>query len=254
MPNDLNIGLGVQFQPGLQEGLINNRGSTMLHEIAISCTCRKGSVYTGLQGDGEERRRDPYCKRCGGDGWLHRAPLVITGLATSIRQQRNILDAGIAQPGDMLFSPKAEITDCDNPNRKVSVYDKLTALWKHPIDDGQIISRGAGTTADNVALDTGLADDEDRLWYEPFSSIWCEDSNDRTYSEGSDFELGPGKIIRWIGDAPAKGQLYTFKYNGFFEWIVWNAPQERPDRDNVDLGSAVMLRKRHVAFINDNPV
>lgn len=241
----------ADFTPGLQEGLILNRGALMLHEIAISCTCRAEDTFAGLKDDGKQRRREPFCPRCRTDGWLYRSPRMVQGLATSIRQQRNILDAGIAQPGDMQFSPSLEPPDCATPYRSIGAWDKLTATWEQPLDDGQVNIRGA---AQNSPVVSNLAPNQDRLWYEPSSAVWCEDEFGKTYVEGTDFQLGPGKIISWIGGAPKIGIRYTIKYNAFFEWIVFVPPQERRDRDNDNLGQLVMLRKRHITFVNDSPL
>lgn len=243
----------ADFTPGLQEGLIQNRGARMLHEIAISCTCRVEDTYAGIKGDGTERRRDPYCRRCRGDRWLYRAPKVVTGLATSIRQQRNILDAGNTQPGDMIFSPSFD-NKCAEAQRKIGAWDKLTALWDTPLDDGHVLIRGAGTAGENKDLKTGLQSNEDRLWYEPAKAIWCEDEEGVKYTEGTDFELGPGKIIRWIGRTPYNGKRYTIKYSAYFEWIAFQPPQERRDRENNDIGQLVFLRKRHIALVNESPL
>lgn len=246
-------GLGINFSPGLQEGFIQERGVEMAHEIAISCTCRSEDTFAGLKGDATDRRREPFCPRCGGAGWLYREPKLVTGLATSIRQQRNILDAGVAQPGDMLFSPMASQPDCSTDNRRIGAWDKLTATWEQPLDDGNVLVRGAGTADENRGLLTNLSPNEDRLWYEPVSAVWCEDDEGRRYREAADFTLGPGKIIAWIGSAPRLGQKYTIKYNALFEWIVYQPPTERRDRTG-DLGPLVFLRKRHVVFINSSPV
>ena len=78
----------------------------------------------------------------------------------------------------------------------------------------------------------------------------CE--NGVVYVTG-DFELGPGRVIRWVGDQPAVGVKYTLKYTAYFEWLVWAPPQERVDRDNRDLGPLIFLRRRHVANVNDSP-
>ena len=253
MARDLNVGLGVDFQPGLQSGLIQNRGADMLHEIGIACSkCRPNDVFDGMSGDGKTRRL-PDCDICT-DGWLFRSPLVVRWLATSIRQQKNILDAGIAQPGDMLFSPEPPDTDCGQENRRYSQDDKFTATWSQPLNDGQTIIRGAATMMGNKVLRTEIDVTEDRLWYEPESSLWCEDDKGVTYEQDIDFELGPGKVIRWIGNAPIQGQRYTIKYNAYFEWLAFAPPQERRDRDNRDLGPLIFLRKRHIAFVNSSPV
>lgn len=248
-----NLGL-ADFQPGLQENLIQNRGALMVHEIGISCTCRVADTFAGIKGDGKERRREPFCPRCRGDGWLYRAPRVIKGITTSIRQQRNILDAGVAQPGDMIFSPSLESPDCIQEHRRIGAYDRLTATWEQPLDDGHVLIRGAATSAENAGLITHLEKNEDRLWYEPKDAVWCEDEDGIQYFEGANFVLGPGKIIKWVGQSPSVGKRFTIKYNAFFEWIVFQPPQERRDRDNEDLGQLVFLRKRHIAFINDSPL
>lgn len=247
------LGLGVDFTTGQQQGLIEDRGSLMLHEVAISCTCRVEDIYAGFKDDGVDRRREPFCPRCGGEGWLYRDPKIVKGLATSIRQQRNILDSGWAQPGDMLFSPSIVSSDC-GPPRKIGAFDKLTATWEQPLDDGSVLVRGAGALDDNLALKTGLDPNEDRLWYEPLTAVWCEDENGITYSQDSDFILGPGRVIKWVGKSPQLRQRYTIKYMAFFEWIVFVPPQERRDRDNRDLGQLVFLRKRHIVYPNSNPM
>lgn len=253
MASDGNYGLGVDFQPGLQEGLINNRGAKMIHEYGVACTCRVEDVYASTLGDGKDNRRDPFCPRCGNSGWLYRDPVLITGIITSIRQQNNFHDIGEAQPGDASFSPHVSSLDCTKGRRRIGQSDRFTATWSQPLHEGQIIVRGAGTMNENKGLTTHLSDDEDRLWYEPASAIWCEDANDIVYYEKADFVFGPGKIIKWIGNKPDPGVRYSIKYNAFFEWLAWQAPQERVDRDGKDLGPLVMLRKRHAVIINTDP-
>lgn len=245
-------GLNVKFAPGRQDAFISGRGADMVHEIALSCTCRAGDAYSRLQGDTKEKRRAPFCKRCGGTGWLYRDAQLVRGIVTNIRQQRNILDAGTSQPGDLLFSPGTLTPDCSG-ERRIGAWDKLTATWPQPVDDGHVIQRGAAFSGDNAELVTGLRTDEDRLWYEPASSVWCEDEAGKRYSEGEDFVLGPGRVIRWVGAAPRIGQLYTIKYNAYFEWIVFQPPTERIDTDGTNLGPIVYLRKRHIALLNEGP-
>lgn len=247
------VGL-ADFTPGLQENLIQNRGARLLHEIGISCTCRVEDTYAGIKDDGKERRREPFCPRCRGDGWLYRSPQLLTGIVTSIRGQRNILDAGIAMPGDMLLSPEFGDVCGDIDRRSIGAFDKITATWPQPLDDGHVLVRGAATSYENKGLQTFLQSNEDRLWYEPAKSVWCEDDKGVVYSEGADFELGPGKIIRWVGNKPYDSQRYTIKYEAYFEWISFQPAQERRDRDNENLGQLVFLRRRHIAFVNDSPL
>lgn len=238
----------IHFTDQLHEDFVRGHAVRMLHEIAVGCTCQVEDVYAGLKDDATERRRQPFCPRCGGTGWLYRDPVVVKGLLSSVRQQRNILDAGITQPGDAIFS-----SPIDMGERKIGTWDKLTSLFGQPLDSGHVLIRGSGTAGENARIKTDLNDDEDRLWYEPESAIWCEDDAGVVYHEGADFTFGPGKIIKWSGNQPHKGQPYVIKYNAFFEWIVYNPPQERRDLNEKDLGPLIMLRKRHIAFVNASP-
>lgn len=249
--------LGVEFLPGLQDELILDRGTQVVHEIAITCTCRITDVYAGLKEDGKQRRAEWACPRCGDEGWLYRDPKLVTGMVTGIRQQKNILDVGIYKPGDMLLSPlSATDNGCGDElgfSRKIGMSDKITATWPQVIDDGIVMIRGSASTGESLNLNNSLDTDEDRLWYEPASAIWCEDSSGIVYKEHADFVLGPGRIIKWVGNRPNLKQPYTLKYNGYFEWIVFANPQERIDKNNLDLGQAVMLRKKHVVSLNTSP-
>jgi hypothetical protein len=177
----------------------------------------------------------------------------MTGFTTSISQRADISENGIMVPGDMQFGtglPTGEGVD-RNP-RKISLFDKLTATWSQPVDGGQVIVRAAGSKGPGAQFTT-LEPNEDKLWYEPDESIWCEDENGITYSNNSDFILGPGRIIKWVGNAPLDNVKYTIKYTAFFEWIVFSPPQERNDKNNRDLGQSCSLRKKHIVFMNDNP-
>lgn len=253
MVRNLNTGLGIDFQPGFQDGLVSNRGADMIHEMALSCPkCRASDVHLNMIPDAQGQNRSPHCNNCNADGWLFRSPVLVRGLATSIRQQKNILDAGIAQPGDMQFSIGPGFTGCGQDQRRISRNDKFTATWSQPLDDGQTIVRGAAHMQDNIGLNNNVAITEDRLWYSPDQSLWCEDEDGIVYGAG-DFELGPGRVINWVGNSPAQGTAYTIKYTAFFEWIAFVPPQERVDRDNKDMGPLIILRKRHVAHINDSP-
>lgn len=224
----------------------------MIHEVGIACTCRVEDVYSSTRDDGADRTREPFCSRCGSDGFLFRAPVLIEGIFTSVRHQRNVLDSGNYLPGDATFSPPPNSPVCSGTGRRVGTADKLTATWAEPIDEGQVLVRGSGTKASAGGVLTELADNEDRLWYEPAKAIWCEDEFGVVYESGADFELGPGKVIKWHGTQPPVGAKYSFKYEAFFEWIVWQPPGERVE-NGVNLGELVSLRKRHVALINESP-
>lgn len=224
----------------------------MIHEIGIVCTCRVEDIYASTRDDGADRRREPFCSRCGQDGFLFRSPEIIVGIFTGVRHQRNVLDSGNYLPGDAIFSPNPNSPTCIGPQRRIGTADKLTATWPEPIDEGQVLVRGSGNKAAAGGVLTQLSDEEDRLWYEPAKSLWCEDEFGVTYESGADFELGPGKVIKWRSHQPPAGVKYSLKYEAFFEWIVWQPPTERIENDN-NLGELVNLRKRHLKLINDSP-
>lgn len=254
MARNLNRGLGIDFQPGLQEGLVSNRGADMIHEIGIACpSCRTDDLHANMTRDGESQQRRPFCSVCGGDGWLFRDPVLVRGLAVGITQRTEIMEWGEGQPGTMQFSIGPGFLTCGDGNRRVTRDDKFTATWDQPLNDGQTIIRGAATLDDNVRLDNNVRTDEDRLWYEPGTALWCEDENQVVYKQNVDFRLGPGRVIQWYGNSPLVGTKYTLKYTAFFEWIVFAPPQERRDRDNRDLGPLVTLQRRHVQIANDSP-
>ena len=246
-------GLGIDFPTKLSAELIASRGSQMFHEIALSCpSCNTSDPHMALLKEGLQL--DPNCAKCGGAGELFRDPKVVLGLATSIKKTTQVSSDGWANPGDMTFSLGTEFLKLNGGRRRVGRNDKFTALWAQVVDDGQTIVRGAATLGDNIRFSNNVQSLEDRLWYEPESSIWCEDENEVVYHQDSDFVLGPGRIIKWVGNTPAVRTKYVLKYSAYFEWIAWNPADDRVDRGNKHVGPLVHLRKKHVVNINESPV
>lgn len=197
------------------------------------------------------RRTDPNCAACGGVGFRYVKPRRLRGMVTSMRSQRQLVESGYASPGDMILSPQFLGPTC-GVDAGVSPSDKITATWPQAIDEGQVLVRGAALIGDNAMLAHGLGATEDRLWYEPADAIWCEDERGVVYTQGADFVFA-GRTIRWVGNAPVARTRYVLKYRGFMEWIAWVPPQERLDRDGINLGQVVFLRRRTVAFVNESP-
>ncbi len=249
----------ADFTPGLQEELIANRGVEMIHSIALKCTCDSSDIYAKVINEGKDGRRTPFCPRCGGTGWLYRSPTLVLGIATNVRYQKNLVESGFVTPGDMTFSPLPGASSghsCGSEGggeRRIGAFDRLTATWAQPVDDGHVLVRGSGSKARAEGIITYLEDNEDRLWYEPAGSIWCEDEFGTVYTEDADFEMGPGKVIRWIGQGPRVGARYSIKYNAYFDWVAFQPPSDRVDRDGRLMGDLVYLRKRHVMQLNDSP-
>lgn len=248
LPRGGDTGLGIDWNFQAFDGLINNRGEDVIHEVGMKCPCNTEDTHAGQieQTPHVPRRRTILgCEKCRGDGYIYRRPQKIVALITGISEERGTrLEGGWAMPGDCVMSTR--------PGYLVSASDLITFLWPHPIPDGQTIVRGAGSTSDNTQKTLYLEENEDRLWYNAVDGIWCEDEDGNTYQAGADFQLDGSKIIRWVGGQPTKGKLYTIKYTGYLEWVVFSPPGIRRDR-NRDIGSRVMLRKRHVAMVNEDP-
>jgi len=231
----------------MHRGQIDDRGETLIHEVGLRCTCNQEDMFAGETEHGVQamrKRRRFGCQICGGYGYIYRNPRPLIGMVTGIRQNKAQLEAGWAVPGDAVLSVKPEYV--------ISAGDLITFTWPQPVADGQVLIRGAASTNDNLTRKTGLEDNEDRLWYNAISSIYCEDEDGHEYRSGSDFELNGSKILKWLNGGLLKGKSYAIKYNAYMEWVVFMPPDIRRDQDR-DLGTRVTIRKRHVALINTNP-
>lgn len=241
--------IGVDFDFARLEELVEARGDEVILETAVACPCRNGDLHASLiklEGKpGNLRNLD--CPHCQGDGYRYRNARRIKGLITGIEAGRNrqLLDIGYAVPGDATFSPSLKagiITD----------FDKITFCGPSPLNAGQVIMRGSHTLEDNAQFVTDLENNEDRLWYRPGCSIWCEDINGVVYTHGTDFVF-ENKKIQWVGNSPDIKTLYTVKYTGFLEWIAYATPLQRFDNGR-SLGQRVLVRKKHVTFTQDSPM
>lgn len=229
----------------LLEFLIQDRGDEVIHETAVACPCRAEDHYSSLitYQNRLARRRQISCEQCDGNGWLYRNARTIKGLVTSVNSgNRNLVDIGYAEPGDCVFSPSLDVG-------LISDFDKVTFTYPVPLDGGQQIMRNAANMSDNKGLNTRLTETEDRLWYIPDRSIWCEDEEGKVYQQDADFVFD-GKKLRWVGNKPLDGQFYTIKYTAYLEWICYSTPMTRIDV-NRNLGQKVLLKKIHLAFPND---
>jgi len=245
MPKQSFFGTGVDWDFDTLSGLITNRGEELIHEIGMRCVCNLEDTFAGqIEQTHVPRKRNIFgCDICTGDGYIFRNPKKIIALITSINERKDWLAEGWAIPGDCTMSVQ--------PDYAISGHDQVTFTRPQSIPDGQVIIRGAGTMSDNSARDTKVVTDEDRLWYCATDAIWCEDEDGIVYSN-SDFSLNSSKVIKWFGNQPAIGKKYTIKYNAYLEWIAFNPPNERRDR-NRDLGARVPLRKKHAVFVNRDP-
>jgi hypothetical protein len=228
--------LGATFDFDNQNDFIDAHGEDVIHEIALLCPCVGVDDFSLLNVVGHP---EMSCDKCEGLGYFFRKPKRIHGLVTSVTQAYQTSDYSVKMyPGDCSFSPKI----CERP---ISQYDKVTFTRPQPLSEGQLITRGAGTLGYNSGYDYGLAENEDRLWYEATSAIHVEAiDSDKEFLEGSDFVL-EGKVIRWLNEAILLRTRYVIKYNAKLEWISLDPPFERREAGG-ELGQRVSLRKVHI--------
>lgn len=222
------------------ESLIEDRGDIVIHETGIACTCRNDDAFghfVNKNGQPVSSRRI-NCKLCQGDGLIFRNARVVKGLITSVNagSGRRLMEDGYAVPGDCIFSPSMQIGI-------IGDFDRITMTTSTPISEGQVIVRNVARLGDNQTYEFNVDSDQDKLWYLPDSCIHCEDEDGTLYTQGTDFVF-EDKTIRWVGNKPRDGKLYTIKYTAFLEWIAYASPFNRFDR-NRSLAQRVLLKKKH---------
>jgi len=195
---------------------VEEEGEQVRHLIGLRCFCHDANGQP-----------NPNCTEHESGGWLYVDEKYITGLVTDISQRRELMETGAFMPGDCVFSPLTTDT--------VSEGDKIIFTWPLPYGQGDALERGTSTG--------------DKLYYEGVSGIFCIDENRGIYHQDSDYQLS-GKNIIWdwagkIGIKPTVGTRYTIKYKAYIEWLAFVPPIERITNGD-DLGSKVMLRKRHL--------
>ena len=228
------------------DSLIQARGEDVIIETGVACPCRNGDQYAALiEREGRPaNQRSLSCPQCKGDGFMYRNARQIRGLVTGVRptSNRSLIDAGFANPGDLRFSPELNAAP-------ITALDKLTLLYPLPVNEGQVLMRGAATLEENQLFVTDLEANEDRLWYEAVCTTWCEDINGVVYAQGADFTFEDHKI-QWVGNQPDIGTLYTIKYEAYVEFVSYSDGLARFEQCR-NLGQQVVFRKKHVAFMKD---
>lgn len=235
LPGDWDFNLLDEF--------IQARGDWVIWEKGVACpVCRRDDATTSFnqQNDNEATRiQRVNCQNCHGSGIIYRDAQRVLGLLTQVNAgNRQLLDIGLAMPGDCVFSPSLQFEEMED-------MDKVTLCLTDVLTEGQVIQRNAAHRSDAKWRPTDLGTDEDRLWYSSSGcAVWCEDENNVVYNADADFQLIDNKI-KWIGKKPADGVFYTLKYHYYPEWIVYASPLKRVDAGR-NLQQRVVLRKKHV--------
>lgn len=246
----------VGINPAFDAKFVNDHATDMVHELGVRCACARDDAIASAIPNRMDTTQRPFCPRCNGYGFLWRDPVVLPGLLSNAIVRAEPAMAGWLTPGDLQFSP-APIPE--NPvstsRRPIGEMDKFTATWPTAMDGGgQVILRGAASLLPAPGAGFDIDPLADRLWYEPAEALWCEDEAGQLYTANADFDLGPGKQIRWRegGRAPAVETWYTLKYAGYAEWLAFMPPRERRI-GAADMGPLVYLRKRHAYLVQESP-
>lgn len=210
---------------------IRKHGETVDYYRGMKCTCTLLQTGTSY---GDPNRADPNCAACHGYGYVWIPSGQIRGLVSSISQEKELIQAGIAGPGDMVFSPDLRVT--------LSDWDKIKLRWSDGIPwEGQLIQRSSETT-DDAMYEMVSVPEGGCISVDPTTG------DITTYEVGVDFNFS-GKTIMWglSSNQPAPNSYYSIKYNASLDWIAFVPPEPRRER-GTNLGQKVVLRKKHMAF------
>lgn len=168
---------------------------------------------------------------CNGLGIRYEDPLEIVGIVTGVTREKALLEAGVADPGDLLFGPSPF------EHNILSDWDMIELQWKQ------------GQPFQGELMKRGLSGPSDILDYTPKQIFSCESIEPNTqaltnYTEGVNFSVS-GVTLTWTTGQPqpAPGQVYSIKYTAVFQWICFVSPFDRFEKDS-NLGQRCLLRKR----------
>lgn len=221
-------GLGIDLNFESLEGIIQNRGMQVLHEIGIPCPCRTVDTRQGFVGSSEQD-----CPSCLGRGFVWRDPVLLQALITNLTFTRELATAGWTVPGDLTLTPSQQ-------EREIGDFDRVTILVPIGVDP-QIIVRGQKSAL--TPRPKGLESNEDFLFWQAGekAAIWVEDEDAVPYKYPQ-YELEGRKIIWTEESGPAVGKRFVVKYRAHQEYIVYQRPLARYDRGR-SLGQRVLLRR-----------
>lgn len=174
------------------------------------------------------------CLACGGTGLLYPMPgRTVLGLVSEVTLHQHLIEEGLAQPGDLQVSTQPGQLHLDP-------FDLCRIPWAVGVPvTGTTLVRGPGAT--------------DAL---PYAAVlvegaWTVDPTTgavTAYMPDRDFTVA-GHTLTWVGRQPAVGTQYALRFNGDFDWVVFDPPDQRVAFGR-DLGQRARLRKRYLVLPN----
>jgi hypothetical protein len=180
------------------------------------------------------------CARCEGEGFVWVKPEKLKGIVMPVHADRRLLSSmGWLSPADLTLS--ADVYS------RIQDFDRITLTVPLPADP-EVITRGQAFH-DGVP---GLEPTEDRLSYQAVLPVYCGayDQPESPFIHGDAYVFA-GKTLRWR-KPPPDGTIYVVKYEALTEWVAFSSPFETLDRGKL-LGQRVLLRKRHLVNLRENP-
>lgn len=169
----------VDFKPDWFNDLNSQKGARINWYKALMCSCAVNNK-TG--------QPDQNCPYCDGFGFIYQNPVETTVYAQSIATLPEFMVAGYAQFGELLITPKNEIS--------MSVYDRIEFLDFAIIHTHSVLRRSG-----NTDLNRYYIINPEFVFYE---GIY--------YQFGIDFNVN-GKQIIWITpNRPPENAQYTIRY------------------------------------------
>jgi hypothetical protein len=224
------------FNIGAHRDFIRRHGEVVHYWSGLKCTCTSTNQMTGSNLP-DANRANPSCIACKGLGYVWIDGGEILGLVTGIEQHKDLVETGVAAPGDLIFSP--------DPTYTISDWDKVQlTTWTDGLPyEGELITRSASGNTDYTMY--GVMDVQQCISVNPTTGAIT------TYQPGVDFtynQQAPTNQITWQGtNIPPPGTVYSLKYSALIDWICFAPPQSRRER-GTNLGQRVVLRKKHLVF------
>jgi hypothetical protein len=158
-------------------------------------------------------------------------------LVSNVTLHTDLVAMGLAEVGDLQVSTRPGQLHLDP-------FDLCFVPWSVGVPmTGALMTRGSGST-DTLGYRAALVE-----------GVWTVDATTgriTPYLLDQDFTV-QGRVITWIGAAPPTGTVYSIRYSGDFEWVVFDPPDQRL-AFGVDLGQRAILRKRYILLPNAPPL
>jgi len=217
----------VLIDPAREADFVRRRGDLVLYRRAFKCSC---TMNPG--DDPDANRASVNCTVCDGLGFTYGPPTPIIVTIVNITYQKQLLDSGVAAPGDLLMSLSPFESNL------VSSYDVInfTYILGEPYEGDTVKRTNPGP---------------DLLSYPPvlvFSCFFIDQSNNYTmvnYQQGVDFVISSRNLTWLPGKGPLVGAPYQIKYNCRYDWEVYVDASVRFEVGH-SLGQKAILRKREV--------